>query len=223
MAGPGVSVPSTQGALWILVRGDDRTTAFDRTKSIQATMGPAFVFGDAVDTFNYAGGRDLSGYVDGTANPTPEDSAALAIVPGGQAHAGSSFVAVQRWRHDLGQFARHPQGERDAMIGRRLSDNEEIAEAPDTAHVKRTAQELFDPPTFLVRRSMPWENGAEHGLEFIAYGNTLDRFERILRRMCGLDDGIVDALFRFSRPTGGSYYWCPPLARDRLDLSALGL
>ncbi|MEX2207398.1 MAG: hypothetical protein WEF50_14310 [Myxococcota bacterium] len=39
----------------------------------------------------------------------------------------------------------------------------------------------------------------------------------------GLDDGISDALFSFSRPLRGGYYWCPPLARGRLDLSVLGL
>lgn len=43
-----------------------------------------------------------------------------------------------------------------------------------------------------------------------------------MRRMAGLEDGIVDALFRFSRPTSGGYYWCPPLREGHLDLSALG-
>jgi putative iron-dependent peroxidase len=70
---------------------------------------------------------------------------------------------------------------------------------------------------------MPWSVGEEHGLEFIAFGDTLDKFERILRRMLGLDDGIVDALFTFSRPVTGGYYWCPPLRSGNLDLSALGI
>jgi putative iron-dependent peroxidase len=41
--------------------------------------------------------------------------------------------------------------------------------------------------------------------------------------MSGLEDGIVDALFVFSRPTTGGYYWCPPLKDGRLDLRILGL
>jgi putative iron-dependent peroxidase len=45
----------------------------------------------------------------------------------------------------------------------------------------------------------------------------------MLRRMLGLDDGIVDALFTFSRPVTGGYYWCPPLRSGKLDLSALGI
>jgi len=89
-----------------------------------------------------------------------------------------------------------------------------------TGGVKRTA---FEPTAFMVRRSMPWSTTDRQGLEFIAYGRSLDAFERALRHMVGLDDGIADALFTFSRPVTGGYYWCPPLRSDRLDLSALGL
>ena len=70
---------------------------------------------------------------------------------------------------------------------------------------------------------MPWSDGEEHGLEFIAYAASLDAFERMLRRMLGLDDGIVDALFTFSRPVTGGYYWCPPVRAGKIDLTALGI
>ena len=43
-------------------------------------------------------------------------------------------------------------------------------------------------------------------------------FERVMRRMCGEEDGTVDALFRFSRPVTGGYYWCPAVADGKLDL-----
>ena len=78
--------------------------------------------------------------------------------------------------------------------------------------MKRTAQELFDPPSFVVRRSMPFAGSDGQGLEFVAYGASLDAFEL---RMAGLADGITDALFRFSRPVTGGYYWCPPIAGGR--------
>ena len=41
--------------------------------------------------------------------------------------------------------------------------------------------------------------------------------------MVGSEDGITDALFRFSRPTPGAYFWCPPTNDGSLDLTALGL
>ena len=87
--------------------------------------------------------------------------------------------------------------------------------------MKRTAQESFEPPAFMLRRSMPWSGADRHGLLFVAYGADLDRYERVLRRMVGLEDGVADALFRFSRPVTGGYYWCPPVKASRLDLSRL--
>lgn len=44
----------------------------------------------------------------------------------------------------------------DDIIGRRLSDNEEFDGAPASTHVKRTAQESFDPEAFILRWSVPW-------------------------------------------------------------------
>jgi len=41
--------------------------------------------------------------------------------------------------------------------------------------------------------------------------------------MAGIDDGIVDGLFTFSRPITGAYHWCPPVAGAKLDLRAHGL
>lgn len=221
LSGPGCSVPSTQQALWVFLRGDGRSATFDASQHVGALLEEAFERDDAVDTFQYRGGRDLTGYEDGTENPGPDESAAVALAgPGDAVPAGSSFVAVQRWRHDLRAFNRHSPRQRDEMIGRRLDDNEEIGDAPESAHVKRSAQESFDPEAFLVRRSMPWVCGDAQGLEFIGYGRSLDAFEQILRRMLGLEDGIVDALFRFSQPITGAYYWCPPAVSGRLDLAA---
>ncbi|MCM2310262.1 MAG: Dyp-type peroxidase, partial [Steroidobacteraceae bacterium] len=136
---------------------------------------------------------------------------------------GSSFVAVQQWQHDLGRFDAMSREEQDATFGRRRDDNEEIDDAPPSAHVKRTAQESFDPEAFVVRRSMPWAEGARAGLVFVAFGRSFDAFEAQMRRMAGEDDGIVDALFRFTRPLTGAYFWCPPVRNGQLDLRAIGL
>jgi putative iron-dependent peroxidase len=39
--------------------------------------------------------------------------------------------------------------------------------------------------------------------------------------MLGMEDGVVDALFGFTRAVSGGYYFCPPLDAGRLDLRAL--
>jgi putative iron-dependent peroxidase len=225
LAGPGVQIPSTQHALWCWLRGDDRGELVNRGNAIADALQNEFRLEQVVDGFKYGGadlGLDLTGYEDGTENPTGDAAEAAAFV---QAAApgmvGSSFVAVQQWMHDLRSFSALPQTEQDHIIGRRKSDNAEIEDAPPSAHVKRTEQESFTPHAFVLRRSMPFAGSSGEGLMFVAFGKTLDAFEVQLKRMAGLEDGIPDALFRFSRPVTGAYYWCPPVQDDRLDLSAV--
>ena len=218
ISGAACSVPSTQEALCFLLRGPDRGIVFDLTQNIRELLGDAFLLVDSNDTFTYHGGRDLTRFEDGTENPKGDDAAAAAL-----RDDGSSFLVVQRWVHDLARFRDLDEEDREMLIGRRAESNEEIEDAPPSAHIKRTEQESFEPPMFMLRHSMPWASAMHEGLEFIAQVKSLDVFETMMRRMVGHDDGIVDGLFTFSRPVTGGYYWCPPVAGKRLDLSALGI
>ncbi|MEE8388062.1 MAG: Dyp-type peroxidase [Acidiferrobacterales bacterium] len=221
--GSAVDIPSTPAALWCWLRGTDRGEIYHRSRQLEALLTPCFVVDQVIDSFQFAECRDLSGYIDGTENPKDEDMLAAAIVNGqGAGLDGSSFVAVQQWLHDFDSLDDMTQDRRDNTIGRRLSDNEELEDAPASAHVKRTAQESFDPEAFVLRRSMPWADDMAAGLNFVAFGKSFDAFEALLNRMLGHEDGINDALFDFTRPVTGAYFWCPPVEKDRLDLSALG-
>jgi putative iron-dependent peroxidase len=224
LSGVGIAFPSTQGALWAFVRGTERGTVLDRAMGIQRKLGSGWRLADEVDTFRYREGRDLTGYEDGTENPKGDAALEAALLAhGGCGMVGGSFVAVQRFVHDLARFQSLDANARDLVIGRRAETNEEISDAVATAHVRRTAQESFDPPAFMLRRSMPWGDVREHGLYFVAYVEALDRFERVLRRMAGLEDGEVDALLGVTRATSGGYYFCPPMANRRVDLRSVGL
>lgn len=219
----GVHVPSTPGDLWVWLRGDDRGVLVHRTRALEAALESAFELDQVVDAFKFDGGRDLTGYEDGTENPEGEKAEAAAFVAGqGEGLDGASFVAAQQWVHDLDGFEEHTPAERDAMVGRTRESNEELSDAPASAHAKRAAQEDFDPEAFMLRRSMPWADDDGEGLVFTAFGHSLDAYDAVLRRMTGQDDGIVDALFRFTRPVTGAYFWCPPVLDGRLDLRAIG-
>jgi len=217
----GVDVPSTQADLWLWLRGNDRGEIAKRGRGLLRAL-EGFEVVRVVDGFKYGveleTGLDLSGYEDGTENPVDEAALAAAF-----AADGSSFVSVQKWVHDLDVFDAKPQLERDHTIGRQISDNEELEDAPEIAHVKRTAQESFTPEAFVLRRSMPWAEAGKEGLIFVAFGRTFDAFEALLGRMTGQEDGKVDALFSFTHPVSGANYWCPPVKDGSLDLSLIGL
>lgn len=223
-ASHGIDIPSTPTALWCWLRGNDRGELFHRSRELESRLAPGFVLSDVTDSFQYDQNRDLSGYEDGTENPEGEDAIQAAVIQNqGEGLDGGSFVAVQQWLHDFEAFDEMTTNEQDDAIGRHVSDNEEFDEAPESAHVKRSAQENFVPEAFMLRRSMPWAEGMDSGLMFVAFGHSFSAFEAIQNRMLGKDDGIVDALFTFTRPITGAYYWCPPVKAGKLDLSTIGI
>lgn len=199
--GAKVAIPATPAALWCWLRGEDTGELVHLTRQIEYALAPALRLEHVVDGFRYGQGpnghgRDLTGYEDGTENPHDEAAVLAALVDSDRAGlASGNFVAVQQWVHDWAAF--------DAISG--------------------SAQESFTPEAFVLRRSMPWAQGSQSGLVFVAFGQSFDAFEAQLRRVAGLDDGIVDALFQISKPVTGAYFWCPPLREGRLDLQALGL
>ena len=210
------TMPATPLDVFALVPAHDPGQAFDNADALVQALDPHAELVESLPLFRYRRGHDLTGYLDGIENPQGDEAWATAL-----AADGSSFVFVQRWLHLRDRFAAQPPQARDDIFGRRASDDEEIPEAPESAHVKRTAQEDFDPPAFLLRRSMPWGDARRHGLQFIAYAATLDPIQRQLERMMGLDDGLQDALLAHSQAETGAYYWCPPWDGQRLVLPAV--
>lgn len=120
-----VENPSTQHALWLWLRGNERGDLLLRAQALELALAPALRLADSVDGFLHRGGHDLTGYEDGTENPVDEEAVQAAI-----GADGSSFAAFQLWKHDLEYFKSLPQADQDNIIGRRLSDNEELDDAP---------------------------------------------------------------------------------------------
>lgn len=220
----GYEIPSTPTALWCWLRGNDRGELFHRSRKIESLLSPGFVLNDVIDASSYNSNRDLSGYEDGTENPVDNEAERVAIISNsGAGIDGGSFVAVQQWLHDFEMLDDMTSDKKDDVIGRHIKDNEEFDEAPESAHVKRSAQESFDPEAFMLRRSMPWVEGVDGGLVFVSFATSFKPFEMILDRMLGKEDSIPDALFTFTKPITGAYYWCPPTKDGRLDLTRLNL
>ena len=216
----GIAIPAVPHALWFWLRGNDRGELVNFTLKIEEALGENVQLEDVIDSFKFDVGRDLSGYIDGTENPEGEAAVEAGFITEGVL-AGSSFVSVQKWLHDLVGFKQLSSQEQDDVMGRRVSDNEEFNEAPESAHVKRAAQESFSPEAFMLRRSMPWADFSGEGLMFVAFGNSFYAFDTVMKQMLGINDGIKDGLFELSRCLGTGYYWCPPMVDNKLDLSAI--
>jgi len=209
-----VEIPATHGDLFVFMRDGEPGMVTVNSLPIKNILKPFFDIQLQVDGFKYLGepdgyGHDLTGYEDGTENPLVDD-AVNAVVR----KDGSTFVQVQQWKHDLGIFNSFSQQLKDHTIGRRLSDNKELNDAPASSHVNRTDQSTFEIEADILRRSLPWANEHGEGLVFMSFCENLDRFEVQMRRMAGLNDGITDALFTFSKILNSAYFYCPPVTMD---------
>ena len=90
--GAGLALPSTLSALWCWLRGSDRGDLLHLSRKITTAVSPAFDPDTVIDGFFHDIGRDLTGYEDGTENPTGEKATAAAIVQGrGRGMDGSAL------------------------------------------------------------------------------------------------------------------------------------
>ncbi len=215
-----VKLPATPIDLLIWLRGDDRGDILAHGQSLAALLAPAFELESITEAFNHDGGKDLTGYEDGTENPTGDEALTAAFVPTGNgAPEGSSFLALQRWHHQLRHFDAMPRdATRPHLRPRARSATKKWTTRPSRPTSNAPPRKTSSPEAFVLRRSMPWSEGNEGGLVFTAFGHSFDAFEALLRRMSGAEDGLKDALFTFTEPQTGAYLWCPPMHQGRLDL-----
>ncbi len=167
--------------------------------------------------------RDLTGFIDGSANPKDDARLDAALVPAGQPGAGGAHVFTQRWVHDLEAWNRVPEEEQEGIIGRTKPDSIELAgdAMPATSHVSRTDVKIDGVAQKIYRRSFPYGGVAEAGLYFLAFACDPARVTVQLERMFGTSgDGLSDRLVAFSRPVSGAF-WFAPSVEDRN--AALGL
>src|SRR4051812_36309578 len=74
--------PSTQRSLWLCTAHPEKGAQLDAGMRVARTLKGAFEVVEEIDGFTYLGGRDLSGFVDGTENPHGDAAFDAAIVAG---------------------------------------------------------------------------------------------------------------------------------------------
>ena len=210
----GHHAPATQHDFWLWISGSSRDVVFEHSRA--AVLALADVASVATDqpAFVHRDSRDLIGFIDGTANPMTHEAPEVALVPEGGPGAGGSHVLVMRWVHDLDAFERLPVPDQERAVGRTKAKSAELADdaKPLDAHIARVEiEDESGAERPIYRRSVPYGTVSEHGLYFVAFSADRSRFDRMLARMFGLEDGVHDRLTDFSTPVTGSFYFAPSL------------
>jgi putative iron-dependent peroxidase len=210
----GHTAPATQHDAWLWISGAEPDVTWHSARLAAHAVEDAALLVGEQPGFTYHGGRDITGFIDGTANAQVRRAADVAIVPPGDPGAGGSHVIVMRWVHDLVAFNRLAVAEQERVIGRTKADSVELSgsEQPPTAHIARAQVSVDGAELEIFRRSVPYGTAAEYGLYFVAFSADRSRYDRMLARIFGTaPDRIRDRLTDFSRPVSGAYYFAPSL------------
>lgn len=220
--GPRHRAPSTPGDLLFHIRAEAMDVCFELAGRVLKAMAGAVTVVDEVHGFRFFDNRDLLGFVDGTENPGgPLAVSATQIGDEDPEFAGSCYVHVQKYIHDMAGWESLSVTEQERVIGRTKLEDIELddEEKPPNSHLALNVIEDDDGNELkIVRDNMPFgEVGkGELGTYYIGYSRTPEVTERMLRNMfIGDPPGNTDRILDFSTALTGSMFFTPTV--DFLD------
>ena len=161
---------------------------------------------DETSSWPYRHDRDLTGFIDGSENPSLIDAPEVALIPEGNLGAAGSILLLQKWPHDTAKWESLDDASQELVIGRKKRDSVELEDKPSDSHVASTDQDKFGK---IFRRNMPYGTVINHGTMFVGFSADQQRLASMLESMVGRTTGVRDALTRYTRPVSGAYYFVP--------------
>jgi putative iron-dependent peroxidase len=207
----GYVIPATQADLIVWISAAAYDVVFDLGSEAVAALRSLARLVREDTGWSYRHSRDLTGFEDGTENPTLYEAPEAALVPPGLPGAGGSVLLFQRWRHETAAWDALPTAAQEAIIGRTKPASIEFEEnaMPRDSHVARTKVKRDGAELKIFRRNVPYGTVTEHGTLFVGFSAEQDRLHRMLVQMAGADGGPRDALTRYAVALTGSYYFVP--------------
>ncbi len=204
----GFTMPATQHDAVLWISGSAYDVVFDVSRQAIAALAGVANLADETSSWPYHHDRDLTGFIDGSENPTLIEALDVAVIPESSPGAGGSILLLQKWTHDAAQWEAQPVTRQEDVIGRRKLDSMELEDKPADSHVARNDQDRFGK---IFRRNMPFGTVTDHGTMFVGFSSDQGRLVAMLESMAGVPDGVRDALTYFATPLSGSYYFIPSI------------
>jgi putative iron-dependent peroxidase len=202
----GFVMPSTQHDAVVWLSGSAYDVLFDMARSVIDDLAGLASLVEETSSWSYRHDRDLTGFIDGSENPTLLDAPMTALLPEGVSGAAGSILLLQKWKHKAAEWEALPIEQQERIMGRTKLESVELENKPPDSHVARTDQDEFG---HIFRRNMPYGSVDDHGTMFVGFSADQKRLSGMLASMAGLTTGTRDALTRFTQPLTGSYYFVP--------------
>ena len=202
----GFVMPATQHDAVLWLSGTAYDVVFDVARMTIRALDGIGTVAEETSSWPYQHDRDLTGFIDGTENPTLIEAPELVLVREGNPGDGGTILLLQKWVHDAPAWEALSDETQEHVMGRRKTDSVELDDKPADSHVARTDQDRFGK---IFRRNMPYGTVTDHGTMFVGFSAAQQPLADMLSSMAGLDDGTRDALTRFTHPVTGAYYFVP--------------
>jgi putative iron-dependent peroxidase len=202
----GFVMPASQHDAVLWLSGGAYDVVFDVARNAIAAVRQLSSVAEETSSWPYQHDRDLTGFIDGTENPTLIDAPELAIIGEGKPGEGGTILLLQKWEHDAATWESLSDEQQEQVIGRRKSDSVELEDKPASSHVASTDQDTFGK---IFRRNMPYGTVTNHGTMFVGFSPDQQPLAKMLESMAGLSNGVRDELTRYTRPLTGAYYFIP--------------
>ncbi len=204
----GYTLPATQHDAVVWLTGAAYDVVFDLTRGVINALAPLATLANELVGWPYHRDLDLTGFEDGTENPTLIEATKAAIIDAGAPGEGGSVLLLQAWDHDAVRWEALTVADQEAAIGRRKSNSVELDPRPETSHVARTDQDDFGK---IFRRNIGYGTVTRHGTIFVGFSRDRGRLDAMLASMIGRDGGVRDRLTEFTQAVSGAYYFVPSI------------
>jgi porphyrinogen peroxidase len=202
----GYTMPATQHDVVVWITGASYDSVFDVERLVAEALRPHADVAHEMIGWPYHHDHDLTGFVDGTENPTVVEAPSEIAIEGGQPGEGGSVLLLQQWQHDARAWETLPVADQERAMGRQKAEGEELDPLPPTSHVARTDQDTFGR---ILRRNIGYGTLVDHGTIFSGFARDRERLEAMLESMVERAGHGRDDLTRFTRPLTGAYYFVP--------------
>jgi putative iron-dependent peroxidase len=199
-------MPATQHDALVWMSGSAYDMVFDMARTVIRELAGKATLQEETSSWAYRHDRDLTGFIDGSENPTLLDAPSDALLPDGIPGAAGSILLLQKWKHKTGDWEALSVEKQELVMGRTKAESIELEKRPADSHVARTDQDTFGN---IFRRNMPYGNVENHGTVFVGFSAEQRRLISMLDSMAGRIDGTRDALTRYTQPITGAYYFVP--------------
>ena len=139
----GFVMPATQRDAVLWISGSAYDVIFDVSHAAITELKGLASVADETSSWPYRHDRDLTGFIDGSENPSLIEAPEVALIPEDKPGAAGSILLLQEWPHDRALWESLSDSKQELVIGRKKLDSVELEDKPADSHVASTDQDKF--------------------------------------------------------------------------------